>query len=193
LEGHNARLNAVRFSPDGRRLATGADDHTARIWDAESGKQLATLSEHSMRVWTVAFSPDGRRLATGSQDSTARLWDMDTGKQLFTLAGHTGTVMALAFSPDGKQLATVGDSTVRLWDTSDGRELITLYTQSALRSMTFSPDGSVLATLDADGRVQAYTLQIDQLMQLAKERITRSLTTAECRKYLHLDECPTAP
>ena len=77
---HNGSVYEVAFSPDGSRLATGSDDSTARIWDAETGKELQRL-EHDSSVNALAFSPDGSRLATGSDDSTARIWDGDRHKQ----------------------------------------------------------------------------------------------------------------
>ena len=65
--GHE--VNAVAFSPDGRLLATGSADQTARIWDAASGQERTRLA-HGEGVAAVAFSPDGRLLATGSADKT---------------------------------------------------------------------------------------------------------------------------
>ena len=65
----------VAFSPDGRLLATGSADKTARLWDPATGECLRTLAGHDRGVFGVAFSPDGRLLATGSWDNTARLWD----------------------------------------------------------------------------------------------------------------------
>ena len=88
----------MAFSPDGRQVLTGSSDNTARLWEAATGKPLATLSGHAGPVRAVAFSPDGRQMLTGSFDSTARLWEAATGKPLATLSGHAGPVGAVAFS-----------------------------------------------------------------------------------------------
>jgi WD40 repeat protein len=68
-------VNAVAFSPDGTRLATGSKDDTARIWDATTGEQRLQLT-HRRTVTAVTFSPDGTKLATRSNDKTARIWDI---------------------------------------------------------------------------------------------------------------------
>ena len=78
---------SAAFSPDGERVVTASGDGTARIWDAESGAQLATLRGHEGCVNSAAFSPDGERVVTASDDGTARIWDADSGAQLETLRG----------------------------------------------------------------------------------------------------------
>ena len=124
LRGHSNSVTAVAFSPDGKRLATASVDETAKVWDAESGKELRTLRGHSNQVLGVAFSPDGKRLATASVDDTARVWDAESGKELLTLRGHSNYVTAVAFSPDGKRLATASnDDTAKVWDAESGKEL----------------------------------------------------------------------
>ena len=131
---------SVAFSPDGRTLAAGSGDHSIKIWDIASGREVTKLTGHAGIVNSVAFSPDGRMLASASLDHTVKLWDVASGAELRTLAGHTEVALGVAFSPDGHTVASASfDHTVKLWDVASGRELRTLAGHSdAVNSVAFS-------------------------------------------------------
>jgi WD40 repeat protein len=72
---HGSRVLGLTFSREGTRLATACGDHTIRLWDVATGKEVCELRGHESYVHAVAFSPDGTRLASASGDSTVRIWD----------------------------------------------------------------------------------------------------------------------
>ena len=114
-------VDRVAFSPDGRVVAAGCRDHTARLWEVDTRRERAPLSGFRGWVNEVAFVSDGVTIAAASYDPTVKFWDAQTGRLTRTLTGHAGRIESLAFSPDGKTLATGGgggDTAVKLWDLS---------------------------------------------------------------------------
>ena len=148
---------SVAFSPDGNTLASGGW-FDIRLWDANTGAHLRTLTGHTDRVYSVVFSPDGNTFASGSEDDTIRLWDANTGRHLRTLTGHTGDVESVAFSPDGNTLASGSwDGTLRLWDANTGRHLRTLTGHTGdVESVAFSPDGNMIASGSEDDTIRLW-------------------------------------
>ncbi|HXG09600.1 MAG TPA: hypothetical protein VNK04_07405, partial [Gemmataceae bacterium] len=125
LQGHTDRVTSVAFSADGRRIVSGSDDQTVKVWDAERGQQLLTLQGHKGGVLggvtSVAISADGRRIASGSEDGTVKVWDAERGQQLLTLK-HTGWVTSVAFSPDGRRIFAWDDTgKVLAWSSETGQ------------------------------------------------------------------------
>ena len=155
---------------------------------------LLTLTGHSGGLPDIAYSPDGMKLATGSSDRVAIIWDAVTGSPLFTLKGHTSGIQSVSFNSNGTLLATGSeDNTAKVWDVATGKELLTLPgSGGGVKGVAFNPadDGVHLVVSSADGVVRVFLLQIDELLALAQSRTTRSLTSEECQKYLHVEDCP---
>ena len=167
LSGHSDEVNAIKWSPSGRLLASASDDGTARLWDADAGTCVRTLSGHSKEVYSVRWAPrasggsgggeepmamDGNNtnaiersslLATASFDHTVKLWDSETGTCLRTLASHGAPVYSAAFSPDGKFLATGSfDRRVHVWNVADGELVKTYRGKGGVFEVAWSPDGN---------------------------------------------------
>ncbi len=188
-------VRGIAFSPDGTRLATGGYDTLAKVFDASTGRLLLTLSGHTGGLWAVAYSPDGRWIATASNDGTAKVWDATTGKELFTLPSQTGVIDDVAFSPDGRRLATSGtEGVAKVWDVSSegvpSQQPLTLYAPGIPVGAVWGPDGKRLAVASYDGTARVYALPLEDILAIAKSRVTRSLTADECQKYLHMEQCP---
>jgi len=192
---HSGPVNFVVFSPDGKRIGTASSDGTAKVWDAESGNALLTLHSNGAGILDLAFSPDGERLITASIDNTVSIWNALNGELISALHGHAGSVLAVASSPDNRHFATASqDGTVRLWDEIKAEGQQTLTSDSgAVNSVAYSPDGTHLASASTDGTVQVYTLDISELLNLARSRVARDLTTEECRHYFQSENCPALP
>jgi WD40 repeat protein/serine/threonine protein kinase len=158
---HTSRVSrtVVTFSPDGLRMAAGAQFELVEVYDLQRGQTIdeELTFEKEQAVTACVYSSDGSMLAAGSTDGRLVLFDVDTESGDLTLrsrlGGHTLQIEALAFSPDGTELVSASrDGSVRLWDVALAQERITFDIDARL--VAFSPDGNRLAVVTQDSKLR---------------------------------------
>ncbi|MDJ0516540.1 MAG: AAA-like domain-containing protein, partial [Trichodesmium sp. MO_231.B1] len=164
LAGHQALVSAVAISPDGKTIASAADDTTIKVWNIE-GQLLHSFVAHNDKIWKLAFTPDSQTIVSASQDETVKLWKTD-GKLLTTLH-QGGGIWGVAINPQGNLIASASrDDTLKLWKL-DGTLVKTIHAQSrGLTRVAFSPDGQTIATGGIDNTVKLWNLDGELLQNL---------------------------
>jgi WD40 repeat protein len=168
----SAGVTALAFSPAADALATGNGNGSIQLWNPAGFHQpSAPLALGSVGVAAAAaghtpaaFSADGGLLATSNGHGTARVWNVTARRPVGLPMGSDHIVTALALSPDGKTLAVAG-SGVQLWQTASGQRLGTTLPpagNSRYRAVAFSPDGTMLTTLGADGTARIWDVATQQ-------------------------------
>jgi WD40 repeat protein/tRNA A-37 threonylcarbamoyl transferase component Bud32 len=152
LSLHTGEVLSAAFSPDGKLLATGSADGSAKVWDVGTGKQQASLPGHRGAAGAVAFAGGSSVLATGDWEGMVRFWDVATGDKRTIFMAHPGGVSVLTFGSGGKLLFTGGgDGTVRLWDPAGEKEWAPRSNHRvSVASVALSPDGRTVAAASLD-------------------------------------------
>jgi WD40 repeat protein len=184
LTGHEGNITAATFSPDGTRLATGSEDGTVKVWNANTGQASVTLTVWKVkkiaryRIFSralhipeyvyVKFSPDQHTVLTNTfwEESSAKLWDVTTGRLQAELVGPTIEVLydtkvagvnGTDFSPDGKFIAAQSDYVLRLWDAASGKLIEEFKSLSFVTP--FSPDSRWLGVVRSGNDVGLFNLE----------------------------------
>ncbi len=159
-----------QLSPDQRILAFSTyKASTARLWDMQTGREIAVLPGHDESVRLMRFSPKGDRIATAESfpSNIVRLWDVSSGKLLATFREHMNQINAIRFSDNGASIATCSmDRTIRIWDNAPApahtlpqSRLVLKGHTGWVRSCAFSPDGKHLVSSSQDTTLRYWDLQ----------------------------------
>ncbi|GJJ75267.1 hypothetical protein EMPS_07625 [Entomortierella parvispora] len=160
LNGHNARVTSLAYSPNGCRIASGSEDKNVRLWNTQTGLPVSSFDASSF-VSSVAYSPSGCQIASGCYDWLVRLWDTKTEDLTFSLKGHSERVTSVAYSPIGHQIASGSyDKTVRLWNAQTGAFILALSGHTGrVTSVAYSPNGHQIASGSTDKTVRLWDAQ----------------------------------
>ena len=190
--------NPLALSTDGKRLATLKNNTTVDVWDITTGYKLPTLPGPALvdgaHLW---FSPDGNWLIIADCTGTAVIRDVATGTELHTFSNDGACITGIAFHSEKKLIAlTSAQLETKILNFETWQEVLTL---PGGWSVQFTPDGRrVVIGMDEPTRltqavVRMYLLELDEVVVLAKSRVIRSLTSLECKRYLHMEQCPPEP
>eukprot|EP01104_Vermistella_antarctica_P004159 TRINITY_DN14666_c0_g1_i1.p1 TRINITY_DN14666_c0_g1~~TRINITY_DN14666_c0_g1_i1.p1 ORF type:complete len:421 (+),score=71.71 TRINITY_DN14666_c0_g1_i1:28-1290(+) len=159
--GHGDAVRCGQFTPDGRKVVSGSDDETVKIWNPKSGLCTTTLDAHNFHkagVTTVACSSDNQTLLSGAQDGTVCLSNVTNGKLLNKFSGHPTSVESGAFSARTYNLAATGatDGSIVVWDVTTLQSRITVKHEMSIVKLLWHPEQPVLYSCSVDGTVSLW-------------------------------------
>ncbi|KAF9131238.1 hypothetical protein BGX30_013187 [Mortierella sp. GBA39] len=148
LTGHTDYVRVVLFSPCGDWIASGADDHTVRLWDSRTGQPSLVLSGHTNSVGSVAFAPSGHEIASGDEHGEIRTWDVSTGNLKAVLPGPYGRCV-VGYMPGSDNIVSAhncGDILKWVRDGNDLRLQSIISTEAGISLFAISSCGQWIIT-----------------------------------------------
>ncbi len=157
---HSDTVLSVRFSPDGRTLASSAADKVVRLLNVTNGQVIRSLEGHTHHVLAVAWHNDAVTLASAGADQSVKVWNTETGEQKRTIGGMPKEATALRFVKDSSELLTAGaDGNVRLHNTDNGSAIRSFSAAGDfLFSLTVTPDGTHVLSGGQNGILRSWVI-----------------------------------
>lgn len=184
FRGHNALVNALAFSNDGKRLLSGAADERIIVWDLETENVVISVMDNGGTVWSVADSNDGRRFVSCSDEGTSQIWSAESKEALAILGDCNGPVGTVRFSPDdGRILAVCKNPAAVVYDSYTGDKIFEITSENA----TFSPDGKWLAAQWKDSLIRLWDAtdgKVVKTWELPSEELNALLFTPDSQSLI---------
>ncbi|KAE9550855.1 hypothetical protein FO519_005936 [Halicephalobus sp. NKZ332] len=171
ISGHTKAISCLKFSPDGKVLATGSADKTVRIWNPTDGKIDKVIGGHKLGISDLSWTSDSRFIGTCSDDKTLKLFDISAGRCTRTLRGHSNYVFCCSFNPQGSIIVSGSfDETVKLWDVRTGSCIKTLPAHAdPVSAVGFNRDGTLICSSSYDGLVRIWDTASGQCLKTLVE------------------------
>ncbi|XP_034948506.1 transducin beta-like protein 3 [Chelonus insularis] len=195
---HPKDINSVTISPNDKLLATGSQDKTAKLWNAENLQLLGVLRGHRRGVWCVRFSPIDQVLLTSSADCTVKLWSLSELNCIKTFEGHESSVLRAEFISRGMQLITSsGDGLLKLWcvktsecittlDAHDNRVWALAVSRDEKQLISGGSDSLLIIWRDVTEEVRRKAAEERERIVLEEQRLANLLKAGELIDALKL-------
>ncbi|MDA1013765.1 MAG: WD40 repeat domain-containing protein [Planctomycetota bacterium] len=170
FKAHMDTIRIAKFSQDEKYVLTSSDDHTARLWEVASGKELHPFP-HKSKITTIEFSPDGKTILTSSSEQRSpymeegvrvpaepcmKLWDAQTGKLLIHKPHQQG--VTASFNESGDQIITACRGVITYWDIASGKELATRREPLISTTVVFCPNGKYCVVAEPDESLELWSI-----------------------------------
>lgn len=164
IDGHKAAVSCLSMTDDGKKVVSGSDDCSVKLWDLESGECLLSLDmahtddAHIEEITGVIPIENGKYIVSSSYDHTVRMWDAETGECMWC-GRHSDSVTCITRIPGSQLIASGGiDGIIKIWNIETGKEIGKQgdLSWSSVTSLSCSGDGSILISGHLDGSANVF-------------------------------------